>query len=64
MADLTALQPNLDIRLHIVAPELRRDKVLDEISRPVFTLLERSPLSQMCSYLSYGSIRELVACTD
>jgi hypothetical protein len=59
MADLMALQPNMDIQLHIVAPDERREKVLEEISRPVFTLLERSPLSKLCSYLSYSSIREL-----
>ncbi len=31
MADLLALQPNMDIRLHIVAPESRREKVFTEI---------------------------------
>ena len=30
MADLLALQPNMDIRLHIVAPSLRREKVFQE----------------------------------
>jgi hypothetical protein len=59
MADLLALQPNMDIRLHIVAPESRREKVFSEIRRPVFTLLERGPLSENCTYLSYGDIREL-----
>ena len=44
MADLLALQPNMDIRLHIVAPDERRDKVFAEIRRPVFSLLERGPL--------------------
>ena len=34
MADLLALQPNMDIRLHIVAPEERREKVFAEIRRP------------------------------
>ncbi len=59
MADLQALQPNMDIRLHIVAPEGRREKVFSEIRRPVFTLLDRGPLSENCTYLSYTSIREL-----
>ena len=44
MADLLALQPNMDIRLHIVAPTDRRERVLREIRRPVFSLLERGPL--------------------
>ena len=61
MADLLALQPNMDIRLHIVATLGRRDKVLHELSRPVFSLLERGPLSESCTYLSYDSIRELAA---
>lgn len=59
MADLLSLQPNMDIRLHIVAPETRRGKVLDEIRRPVFSLLERRPLSKTCTFLSYDSIREI-----
>jgi len=59
MADLMALQPNLNIRAHIVAPNERREKVLQEISRPVFTLLEKGPLSESCTFISYESILEL-----
>ena len=59
MADLLALQPNMDIRLHIVAPLARREKVLQELRRPVFSLLERGPLFESCTYLSYDSLREL-----
>jgi hypothetical protein len=59
MADLLALQPNIDIRLHIVAPEYRREKVLDEIRRPVFSVLEKGPLADNCSFLSYESIEAL-----
>lgn len=59
MADLLALQPNMDIRLHIVAPIQRREKVFQELRRPVFSLLDRGPLSDSCTYLSYDSIREL-----
>gem|GEM_PF-5027383 len=40
MADLLALQPNMKIKLHIVAPPAKRDKVFQEIRRPVFSLLE------------------------
>lgn len=61
MADLLALQPNMNIKLHIVAPSLRRDKVFQEIRRPVFSLLEKGPLAESCTYLSYDSIRELAA---
>ncbi len=59
MADLLALQPNMNIRLNIVAPESRREKVFTEIRRPVFSLLERGPLSECCTFLSYDSVREL-----
>jgi hypothetical protein len=59
MADLLALQPNMDIKLHIVAPISRRDKVFDELRRPVFSLLEKGPLYESCTYLSYESVREL-----
>jgi hypothetical protein len=57
MADLLALQPNMEIRLHIVAPAARREKVFQELRRPVFSLLERGPLSESCTYLSYDSVR-------
>lgn len=59
MADLLALQPNMDIKLHIVAPYSRRDKVFQELQRPVFSLLDRGPLSESCTYISYDSVREL-----
>jgi hypothetical protein len=61
MADLCALLPNINVALHIVAPEARRDKVFQEITRPVFSLLEHAPLSERCTYLSYGSIKELAS---
>lgn len=61
MADLLALQPNMDIKLHIVAPTAKRDKVFQEIRRPVFSLLEKGPLVESCTYLSYDSLRELAA---
>lgn len=61
MADLLALQPNMDIKLHIVAPLARRDKVFNEIRRPVFSLLDKGPLAESCTYLSYDSLHEIAA---
>jgi len=61
MADLLALQPNMNIRLHIVAPATKRDKVFQEIRRPVFSLLEKGPLAENCTYLSYDSLHGLAA---
>jgi hypothetical protein len=49
----------MDLKLHIVAPLARREKVFQELRRPVFSLLERGPLSEFCTYLSYDSVREL-----
>lgn len=59
MADLLALQPNINIKLHIVAPTSRRQKVFSEITRPVFSLFEKGKLSEKCTYLSYDSVQEL-----
>lgn len=59
MADLLALQPMLDIKIHIVAPTERREAVFKQISRPVFALIGEKPLSEVCSYISYDSILEL-----
>jgi hypothetical protein len=59
MADLLALQPNMDIDLHIVAPVAKREKVFQEIRRPVFSLLDRGPLAESCTYLSYDALREV-----
>lgn len=59
MADLLALQPNMAIRLHIVAPDERREKVFREMNRPVFSLLDRGPLSDMCTFISYESVDEM-----
>jgi hypothetical protein len=60
MADLLALQPNIMIKLHLVAPAQRKAKVFEELRRPVFAYLENGPLSERCSYLSYDSLRSLV----
>lgn len=61
MADLLALQPNMEIRLHIVAPHEKRDKVMREIKRPVFSLLEHGPLYKTCTFLSYEAVTALGA---
>ncbi len=59
MADLVALQPNINVKLHIVAPDTKREKVLQEIQRPVFSLLEGRALGEMCTYLSYDDVKEI-----
>ena len=59
MADLVALQPNINIKMHIVAPANKRDKVMQEIQRPVFSLIEGRVLAEMCTYLSYDDVKEI-----
>ena len=55
MADLRATIPNLNINIHIVAPDERRQKVLDEIKRPAFRLSSLR-LPDYCSFLSYSKV--------
>lgn len=59
MSDLLALQPNLDIRLYLVAPDERRNKVEQEILRPTFELREK-PLSAICGFLAFSRLIEKV----
>ena len=57
MSDLLAMQPNLNIPLYLVAPDDRRQKVIDEVNRPTFTRLS-PPLSDVCRFISFSSLRE------
>lgn len=59
LSDLLALQPNINIRLYIVAPEERRDKVRNEVLRPTFKVREK-PLSEVCGFLSVEELIEKV----
>lgn len=60
MSDLLAMQPNLNIPLFIVAPDERRDKVIEEVNRPTFSRLS-PPLVQVCRYISFSALRERLA---
>jgi len=59
MADLLSMLPSLKINIHLVAPLSRKNEVFKQISRPVFSVMESGPLSELCSYLSYDSVYEL-----
>ena len=59
MSDLLALQPNLNIKLYLLAPEERRNKVEQEILRPTFQLKEK-PLSQICGFISIPELNEKI----
>jgi hypothetical protein len=58
MADLIAMQPNINIPLYIVAPDKRREKVITEINRPTFSRLEPG-LNEICRFLSFSTVEEL-----
>jgi hypothetical protein len=57
MSDLLAMQPNINIPLYLVAPDERRDKVLEEVNRPTFRRLD-PPLAEVCSYISFDALRD------
>jgi predicted RNA-binding protein len=57
MADLVAMQPNLNIPLFLVAPEERREKVFAEVNRPTFSRLDPR-LAEMCRYISFDALRK------
>ena len=57
LSDLIALMPNTKIPLYIVAPDIRRDKVLTEVNRPTFSILS-PPLSETCRFMSFSALQE------
>lgn len=59
MSDLLALQPNLNIKLFLVASEDRKIKVKQEILRPTFELSQK-PLSKVCGFISFSKLVEKV----
>lgn len=52
MSDLLAMNPNMEIRLYLVAPETRREKVKEQVNRPTFAKL-RKPLVKVCRYVAF-----------
>ena len=59
MSDLTAMQPNLNIPLYLVAPDERRNKVFSEVNRPTFAKLTPQ-LSDTCRYISFSGLRSKI----
>ena len=57
MSDLTTLQPNIDIRLFIVAPDERRERVGSEINRPTFA---SAKLPRLCRYIAYSKLTDKI----
>jgi len=59
MADLIAMQPNLNIPLYLIAPDDRREKVMSEVNRPTFCRLS-PPLSEICRFISFSSLKDQI----
>lgn len=59
MADLIAMQPNINIPLYLVAPDERRERVIAEVNRPVFSKLS-PPMSEICKFIPFSALREKV----
>ncbi|GAG72625.1 unnamed protein product [marine sediment metagenome] len=57
MSDLISMQPNIKIDLYLVAPNERREKVIEEINRPTFTKL-KPPLPKICKFISYSKLKD------
>jgi len=57
LSDLISMQPNLNIRLYIVAPDEREEKVFREVNRPTFTRSLKPPLTEICQFIPYSALR-------
>lgn len=60
MSDLLAMQPNIAIPLFLVAPEDRREKVIQQVNRPTFARMTR-PLVDVCRYIPFETLREALS---
>jgi EVE domain len=56
MGDLVALIPNLDVPFFIVAPEARRGKVFEQMTRPLFALGLTNPLHRRSRFISFEAL--------
>lgn len=57
MSDLLASAPVLNIKLFIVAPRDRQDKVMDELARPTF---EKIGLNEYCRFVAIEDLNSLL----
>lgn len=55
MSDLVSMQPNINLNLYLVAPDEKRTRIFDEISRPTFARL-KPPLPQICKFIPYSKL--------
>lgn len=55
MSDLRVMQPNVQIKWFLVAPDGRFDKFAREIARPTFREHDE-PLHTVCGFIAYGKL--------
>ena len=55
MSDLVSMQPNINLKIYLVAPDEKRSKIFDEISRPTFARL-KPPLPKICKFIPYSKL--------
>jgi hypothetical protein len=51
------MQPNIDIKLYLAAPDERYSKFKNEIPRPTFASTSK-PLHSVCGFLPYSKLCE------
>jgi hypothetical protein len=49
------MQPNLEIKMYLAAPDRRLKKFATEVTRPAFSSLAK-PLYSICRFLPYGRL--------
>lgn len=57
MSDLLTMQPNIDIKLYLAAPDERYPKFKNEVPRPTFASSNK-PLHTVCGFLPYSRLCE------
>ena len=57
MSDLLTMQPNIDIKLYLAAPDERFSKFKREVPRPTFASSNK-PLHKVCCFLPYSRLCE------
>jgi len=55
MSDLTTMQPNLDLKFYLVAPDERHGKFKREVARATFAY-RKKPLHTICRFLPYSKL--------
>jgi hypothetical protein len=61
MSDLLSVVPALNVKLYLVAPHDRQEKVMSELSRPTF---RKIGLNDFCKFIPLESLNDLLLKVD